>query len=106
MEQLSAQLAAPAKAERKVTVLQIAGIPVEFPFEPYPCQRDFMESVITALQQGKNALLESPTGTGKTLCLLCSTLAWRESLKPPAPDPAAAAAAALAQQAGGLMGLG
>ena len=59
--------------------LSIRGVSVEFPFKPYDCQLIYMEKVIQSLQEGNFALLESPTGTGKTLCLLCATLAWREA---------------------------
>ncbi|KAJ8637753.1 hypothetical protein MRB53_012020 [Persea americana] len=61
-------------------VYKIRGIDVDFPFEAYDCQIVYMEKVIRSLQERCNALLESPTGTGKTLCLLCATLAWRKSL--------------------------
>uniref|UniRef100_A0A0D3D237 Regulator of telomere elongation helicase 1 homolog n=1 Tax=Brassica oleracea var. oleracea TaxID=109376 RepID=A0A0D3D237_BRAOL len=61
-----------------MAVYSIRGINVEFPFETYPCQIIYMDKVIESLQNKCNALLESPTGTGKTLCLLCATLAWRK----------------------------
>lgn len=59
----------------------IAGIPVNFPFEPYEVQRVYMEKVIMCLRDSTNGVLESPTGTGKTLSLLCSSLAWLLSKK-------------------------
>uniref|UniRef100_A0A674MNE4 Regulator of telomere elongation helicase 1 n=1 Tax=Takifugu rubripes TaxID=31033 RepID=A0A674MNE4_TAKRU len=58
--------------------LTLNGVTVNFPFTPYDCQKDYMTKVIECLQK---VILESPTGTGKTLCLLCATLAWREQLK-------------------------
>ncbi|TVU34335.1 hypothetical protein EJB05_16166 [Eragrostis curvula] len=60
-------------------IYSIRGVDVDFPFDAYDCQITYMDRVLESLQQGKNALLESPTGTGKTLCLLCASLAWRRS---------------------------
>ncbi|KAG7327644.1 hypothetical protein KOW79_009250 [Hemibagrus wyckioides] len=61
--------------------LTLRGISVDFPFTPYPCQKDYMSKVIECLQNKVNGVLESPTGTGKTLCLLCAALGWRAYFK-------------------------
>ncbi|KAG7521076.1 regulator of telomere elongation helicase 1 isoform X1 [Solea senegalensis] len=64
-----------------MTDLSLHGVTVKFPFPPYDCQKVYMSKVIECLTKEKNGVLESPTGTGKTLCLLCATLAWREHFK-------------------------
>ncbi|ANM58743.1 RAD3-like DNA-binding helicase protein [Arabidopsis thaliana] len=69
-----------AESDPKMPNYSIRGINVEFPFEAYQSQIIYMDRVIESLQNKCHALLESPTGTGKTLCLLCATLAWRKSL--------------------------
>lgn len=61
--------------------ITLNGVTVDFPFQPYKCQEEYMTKVLECLQKKVNGILESPTGTGKTLCLLCSTLAWREHLR-------------------------
>ncbi|XP_064405283.1 ATP-dependent DNA helicase DDX11-like isoform X2 [Halichondria panicea] len=58
-----------------------------FPFEPYDIQRDFMRELYLALEGGKIGIFESPTGTGKSLSLICGALQWlldheqREAMK-------------------------
>ncbi|CAD8086484.1 unnamed protein product [Paramecium sonneborni] len=61
---------------KKQTQLILGDTPVYFPHKPYEVQKIYMESVIKSLNKKQNALLESPTGTGKTLSLLCASLAW------------------------------
>ena len=63
--------------ERKKTCFTIDGYDVWMPFEePYPCQRDYVAKVIEALRTKSNAMLESPTGTGKTISFLCAAVAY------------------------------
>ena len=47
------------------TTVDLSGVRVHFPFRPYECQRVYMATVLDALLKSENALLESPTGTGK-----------------------------------------
>ena len=71
---------------KKQKKLMIEDVEIYFPYNPYEKQITYMTSIIQVLNKKYNsseeinfnalAALESPTGTGKTLCLLCSLLAW------------------------------
>lgn len=47
-----------------------------FPFKPYSIQDQFMRSLYSVIENRKIGIFESPTGTGKTLSLMCSALKW------------------------------
>lgn len=47
-----------------------------FPYQPYEIQSKLMTVAYEVFDKGKFALLESPTGTGKSLSLICSSLKW------------------------------
>ena len=49
-----------------------------FPHEPYGIQLELMRSLYATLRRGGIGVFESPTGTGKTLSVLCSALQWLE----------------------------
>ena len=52
------------------------------PYSPYKIQLDFMESLYDVLENGyKIGIFESPTGTGKTLSLICATMTWLREQK-------------------------
>ncbi|KAI8356641.1 helicase C-terminal domain-containing protein [Blakeslea trispora] len=61
--------------------ITIESVRIDFPLKPYAAQIQMMNKIIRALNRSENALLESPTGSGKSLALLCAALAWREHQK-------------------------
>uniref|UniRef100_A0A0K0EHR3 DNA 5'-3' helicase n=1 Tax=Strongyloides stercoralis TaxID=6248 RepID=A0A0K0EHR3_STRER len=61
----------------------ISGINLEFPisFDPYPSQSLIMEANISSFNKSNNVLIESPTGSGKTMALLSSAIGWLRNYK-------------------------
>ncbi|CAJ1065954.1 Fanconi anemia group J protein isoform X2 [Xyrichtys novacula] len=57
----------------------IGGVKINFPCKAYPSQLAMMNSIVRGLNHGQHCLLESPTGSGKSLALLCSALGWQKS---------------------------
>uniref|UniRef100_A0AAQ5ZTP3 DNA 5'-3' helicase n=1 Tax=Amphiprion ocellaris TaxID=80972 RepID=A0AAQ5ZTP3_AMPOC len=56
----------------------IGGVKIHFPCKAYPSQLAMMNSIMRGLNYGQHCLLESPTGSGKSLALLCSALGWQK----------------------------
>ena len=68
-----------AEAARGMLTLTREGVPVHLPRArpPYRSQLQVMDGAIRAVRAARSALLESPTGTGKTLAALAAVLAWQ-----------------------------
>ncbi|KII74985.1 putative ATP-dependent RNA helicase DDX11-like protein 8 [Thelohanellus kitauei] len=47
-----------------------------FPYHPYQIQVEFIQSLYKVLEGGGVGLFQSPTGTGKTMSIICGSLKW------------------------------
>ncbi|XP_064324406.1 Fanconi anemia group J protein [Phalacrocorax carbo] len=63
-----------------VSEYTIGGVKIMFPCKAYPSQLAMMNAIVKGLNNRQHCLLESPTGSGKSLALLCSALSWQQSL--------------------------
>uniref|UniRef100_A0A0G4GLR3 Helicase ATP-binding domain-containing protein n=1 Tax=Chromera velia CCMP2878 TaxID=1169474 RepID=A0A0G4GLR3_9ALVE len=59
-----------------MTSQSVGDFPFGFPFKPYQGQLGLMREVYDLCEKGGFGIFESPTGTGKTLSILCATLSW------------------------------
>ncbi|PIA13365.1 DNA repair helicase [Coemansia reversa NRRL 1564] len=62
-------------AEAQLTTPQTAE-EFSFPVEPYGIQLEFMQRLFETLERGEFGVFESPTGTGKSLSIICGALTW------------------------------
>ncbi|XP_054250330.1 Fanconi anemia group J protein [Indicator indicator] len=63
-----------------VSEYTIGGVKILFPCKAYPSQLAMMNAIVKGLNNKQHCLLESPTGSGKSLALLCSALSWQQAL--------------------------
>ncbi|KAL6122270.1 RAD3-like DNA-binding helicase [Nucleospora cyclopteri] len=61
--------------------ITINGITIKFPYKPYPAQIASMSALIKAFKSNTSSLIESPTGTGKSLAIICAVLGYLENEK-------------------------
>lgn len=69
-------MAASDEAQRDETVFH-------HPYSPYDVQLEFMKAAYDVLNHGEGqvGILESPTGTGKSLSLICASMTWLRDFK-------------------------
>ncbi|XP_066489292.1 ATP-dependent DNA helicase DDX11 [Tiliqua scincoides] len=71
----------PSREEMAVETDEKVKIKFPFPYTPYPIQEEFMAKLYQVLEAGKVGIFESPTGTGKSLSLICGALTWLQDFE-------------------------